>query len=146
MSMATTRRAIFAIGSVNQPSPAQRSIASIPGASPTARSTPAGSRHSACHQAASGISVPSKKSGCFSIATFRNIREPGAFRRPAYFDGLRFLALGGRNSNSTYCRKLRAARATAPASLKLRERMKPPSIVAMIVSASSRAVTGRAGL
>jgi hypothetical protein len=47
MSMAMTRRATFAMGNVNQPLPAHRSIAVTPGVSPDSLSTCAG-----------GISVP----------------------------------------------------------------------------------------
>src|SRR5581483_9276673 len=61
MSIAVTCRATFAIGSVNQPSPQQRSTAALmPGSNPAALSTPAGSGQSASHQLASGISVPTK--------------------------------------------------------------------------------------
>src|SRR4051812_38868814 len=66
MSMAITRRAILAIWSVNQPSPEQRSITSMPGFTPTFARTPAGSGHKASHQPAVGISVPSKKPGGLS--------------------------------------------------------------------------------
>ncbi len=67
VSIATTRRAISAICSVNHPSPEHRSTTSIPDLMPTLPSTPAGSGHSACHQPALGISVPWKNPLGFSV-------------------------------------------------------------------------------
>src|ERR1043165_8909104 len=67
MSIPSTRRAILAIGSVNQPSPQQISTTSVPRAIPTAAITPAGSGQSASHQPVVGISVPSKKPGSVSV-------------------------------------------------------------------------------
>src|SRR4029077_20829317 len=69
--IAITRRAAFAIGNVNQPSPQHRSTTFVPARRPTARNTSEGSGHSASHQPAAGISVPSKKPGSFAIAHLR---------------------------------------------------------------------------
>ena len=83
MSIATTRPASFAICSVNQPSPQHRSITFMPGRTPTAASTFAGSGHSASHQPAVGISVPSKKPGSLAIATdHRHICPRHCLRTP----------------------------------------------------------------
>src|SRR4051812_16607806 len=68
MSIATIRRAAFAIGNVNQPSPQHRSTTFMPARRPTARNTSEGSGHSASHQPAAGISVPPKTPGRFAIA------------------------------------------------------------------------------
>jgi hypothetical protein len=61
MSIAYMCFAIRASGTVNSPSPQQRSIAAMPGSTPISTRIFSGSGHSACHQSASGIVVAGKK-------------------------------------------------------------------------------------
>jgi hypothetical protein len=72
-SIATTCRASLAICKVNQSSPEQRSMTSIPGLMPTAVSRPTGSGHSASHHPAAGISVASKNPDGFMIRSEERI-------------------------------------------------------------------------
>jgi len=60
---ALLREARRTFSHVNQPSPQQRSTASVSRLRPTASSTRAGSGHSVSHHPVVGISVPSKKAG-----------------------------------------------------------------------------------
>ena len=65
----------MAICRVNQPSPEHRSMTSIPGLTPTALSTPAGSGHSASHHPAVGISVPSKNPAGLLVIRMSLLRQ-----------------------------------------------------------------------